>query len=251
MNLEIYCGRQPDNSSFAFSNKPFDLVDRMVNCVTGSSRNITMDNFFTSHEVAESLLLKHKLTVVGTLRANKACIPPCFKLPRQVHSSMFGFQKNFTLVSYIPKPRKFVYMISSLHHDKNIDQDTGNKQKPSMITFYNQTKSGVDVVDKLARTYDVSRNSKRWPLTLFFSILNHAGINAMILHIFNNNIEVKKTKNRRNFIRDLGMALIEEHLKNRKDNSRIPRDSRKRIHALLGETLEEPPKNMPRSITRC
>lgn len=120
-----------------------------------------------------------------------------------------------------------------------------------MITFYNQTKSGVDVVDKLARTYDVSRNSKRWPLTLFFSILNHAGINAMILHIFNNNIEVKKTNNRRNFIRDLGMALIEEHLKNRKDNSRIPRDSRKRIHALLGETLEEPPKNMPRSITRC
>lgn len=121
MNLEIYRGRQPDNSSFAFSNKPFDLVDRMVNCVTGSSRNITMDNFFTSHEVAESLLLKHKLTVVGTLRANKACIPPCFKLPRQVHSSMFGFQKNSTLVSYIPKPRKFVYMISSLHHDKNID----------------------------------------------------------------------------------------------------------------------------------
>ena len=53
------------------------------------------------------------------------------------------------------------------------------------------------------------------------------------------------------FLRDLGMTLIEEHLRNRKDNPRIPRDSRKRIHVLLGETSVEPPKKNPRRVTRC
>ncbi|CAH2108027.1 unnamed protein product [Euphydryas editha] len=50
----------------------------------------------------------------------------------------------------------------------------------------------------------------------------------MILLMCNNNIEVKKTDNRRNFIRNLGMALIEDHLRNRKDNPQIPKDSRKK-----------------------
>ncbi|CAG9575560.1 unnamed protein product [Danaus chrysippus] len=45
MNLEIYCGKQPDNSPYTVSNKPFDVVDRLVRCVSGSGRNITMDNF--------------------------------------------------------------------------------------------------------------------------------------------------------------------------------------------------------------
>ncbi|CAB3228076.1 unnamed protein product [Arctia plantaginis] len=91
VHLEIYCGKQPDNSPFALSNKPIDLVNRMVNCVSGSSRNITMDNFFTSHETANNLLQKHKLTIVGNLRANKACIPLCFKQSREEYASRFGF----------------------------------------------------------------------------------------------------------------------------------------------------------------
>lgn len=49
MNLAIYCGKHPDNSYFAVNNKPFDPIDRMVNCVS-SSRNITMDNLCTSFE---------------------------------------------------------------------------------------------------------------------------------------------------------------------------------------------------------
>lgn len=141
----VYCGQQPQDSPYAVSNKPYDLVERMVQCVSGSSRNITMNNFFTSYETTQNLLERHKLTIVGTLRANKTCLPAEFKARREENSSLFGFQKNVTLVSYVPKPRKMVYLMSSLHHDGQIDEETGNQQKPEIITFYNQTKSGVEI----------------------------------------------------------------------------------------------------------
>ncbi|CAK9798644.1 PiggyBac transposable element-derived protein 4 [Anthophora plagiata] len=160
VNLEIYCGKQPENSLYAVSNKPYDAVNRMVNCVSGSSRKITIDNLFTSYETAENLLHNHKLTVVDTLRSNKTCTPLQFKTRRKVKTSLFSFQKYIALVSYMSKPQKMVHVMSTLHHDKEIDTRFGHQNKPSIITFYNETKSGVDV-GELARTYDVSRNSKR------------------------------------------------------------------------------------------
>lgn len=42
MHLEIYCGKQPDDSPYAMSNKPFHVVDRLVKCVSGTGRNITI-----------------------------------------------------------------------------------------------------------------------------------------------------------------------------------------------------------------
>ncbi|GBP15032.1 hypothetical protein EVAR_6674_1 [Eumeta japonica] len=126
------------------------------------------------------------------------------------------------------------YLMSSLHHDKEIDPATENKQKPAIITFYNHTKSGVDVVDKLSRTYDVSRNSKRWPLTIFFALLNHAGINGMIIHKLNNGIEKNKTNLRGKFIRELGISLVKEHLNTRRQNQKLPKDLRTRISKYFG-----------------
>lgn len=167
LNLEIYCGKQLNESPYAVSNKTFDVVDRLVRCVSGTGRNITMVNFFMRnffHKITEHLLSNHKLTVVGTLKSNKTCIPLQFKARREENSSLFGFQKDITIVTYIPKPRQYVHTMSSLHYDDEIDSESGDKRKPSIITFYNSTKSGVDVVDK----YDVSRNTKRCPLTIFF-----------------------------------------------------------------------------------
>lgn len=251
VNLEIYCGKQPDNSPYTVSNKPYDVVDRIVRCVSGTSRNVTMDNFFTSLESTQHLLEYHKLTVVGTLRANKTCLPAEFKTRREEKSSMFGFQKDITLVSYVPKPRKMVYLMSSLHHDQIIDEQTGAQQKPEIITFYNATKSGVDVVDKLSRTYDVSRNSNRWPLTIFFALVNHAGINSMIVYLSNNNIQMKKSNHRRKFLKKLGLSLLEEHQKNRKENERLPKELRKRLGEHLGEPSLASPGKKTNGVQRC
>lgn len=249
LNLEVYAGEQPEGR-YKVSNKPHDVVDRLVAPVSQSGRNITMDNWFTSYATYEHLLNHHELTAVGTMKSNKACIPEKFKASnRELNSSLFGFQRNMTLVSYIPKPRKNVFMLSSLHHDMEIDLESGDKQKPAVITFYNKTKSGVDNVDKLIRSYDVSRNSRRWPLTLFFWLLNSAGINAKIIQMLNCP-DIKN--NRRSFIKDLGVALIEPHLQSRQKNTRLSADLRKRIANRIG-LPDGPPvkKTAPGVKRRC
>nr|CAH7721808.1 unnamed protein product [Callosobruchus chinensis] len=75
-NLEIYCGIQKDGP-YVCSNKPFDLVKRLVKPLEKSNRNITTDNYFSSIQLADYLLTVG-LTFLGTLRKNKAEIPPPF-----------------------------------------------------------------------------------------------------------------------------------------------------------------------------
>nr|BAD11136.1 yabusame-2 [Bombyx mori] len=165
------------------------------------------------------LLNEYRLTSVGTVRKNKRQIPESFiRTDRQPNSSVFGFQKDITLVSYAPKKNKVVVVMSTMHHDNSIDESTGEKQKPEMITFYNSTKAGVDVVDELCANYNVSRNSKRWPMTLFYGVLNMAAINTCIIYRANKNVTIKSTE----FIRSLGLSMIYEHLHSRNKKKIFP-----------------------------
>lgn len=109
-NLEVYLGNQPDGP-FKCSNKPLDLVVRLCRPIYGSGRNVTMDNWFTSYELVTLLLKEHNLTAIGTLRKNKPQLPPEFLniKRRQEKSSMFGFQKHVTLLSYVAKKKKMYY----------------------------------------------------------------------------------------------------------------------------------------------
>ncbi|XP_045450966.1 piggyBac transposable element-derived protein 4-like [Melitaea cinxia] len=209
VNLELYAGTQPPGP-YNKSNKPLDVVDKLVQPISQSSRNITFDNWFTSYPLTQHLLSHYKLTSVGTIRKNKREIPASISNARgrDIHSSEFIFQKDTTLVSYVPKKNKVVLVISTMHHDNSIDVMTGGKRKPEMITFYNRTKGGVNVVDELCANYDVSRNSKRWPLTFFYSLLNMAGINSYIIRKENCSLPNLK---RREFLRVLGLKLVENH----------------------------------------
>lgn len=247
-NLEIYAGKQPEGP-FSLSNKPFDVVNRLVQPISKTGRNVTFDNWFTSYELVSHLLKEHKLTSVGTVRKNKRQVPPEFCKTRgaEVYSSKFGFQKDITLVSHIPKKNKVVLLMSSLHHNAQIDESTGEKKKTEINTFYNSTKGGVDVADELSATYDVSRNSKKWPLTVFYAIMNMAGINADIVHRANTN----RTQKRRNFIKTLGRMLVSEHLSAREEIPQLPSTLRKRIREFRGEPLQEPSARVPGVRKRC
>lgn len=62
------------------------------------------------------------------------------------------------MVSYVPKKGKAVVLISTMHDEGLIDEETG---KPQIILDYNMTKGGVDTVDQLGGTYSVSRTTRR------------------------------------------------------------------------------------------
>nr|CAI5865790.1 unnamed protein product [Callosobruchus analis] len=58
----------------------------------------------------------------------------------------------------------------------------GEAMKPEIITEYNRTKIGVDLVDQLYQKYNVARNTRRWPMVVLFDLLNISGINALCVH---------------------------------------------------------------------
>lgn len=76
-----------------------------------------------------------------------------------------------------------IILASSLHKDDSLDFNTEDKLKPSVITFYNKTKGGVDTTDHLCASYNVSRNVCRWPMVIFFAMLNIISIKAQILYL--------------------------------------------------------------------
>lgn len=146
------------------------------------------------------------------MRKNKKEIPPIFLISRnrKVYSSMYGFQKETTIVSYTPKKKRNVVLLSTMHNDDAIDPSTGELKKPEIITFYNLTKGAVDVVDEMSATYSTARKSNRWPLVIFFAWLNVAAVNARILLLSTKKTPTQKNQTRRSFLKCLGFKLVEE-----------------------------------------
>ena len=50
------------------------------------------------------------------------------------------------------------------------------------MQFYNKTKCGVDILDQMARRYSTRVAARRWPVHVFYNILDLAAINAWIIY---------------------------------------------------------------------
>ncbi|UYV73811.1 K02A2.6-like [Cordylochernes scorpioides] len=68
-----------------------------------------------------------------------------------------------------------------------------------------------DMMDEMTATYNCARNSRRWPMVIFYSLLNIGAINSQIIHFANGN--ASKVKSRRHFLKTLSLDLIEEMVK--------------------------------------
>ncbi|KAJ8873219.1 hypothetical protein PR048_026852 [Dryococelus australis] len=67
------------------------------------------------------------------------------------------------------REEKNVLMISTMHNSDPIDESTGDMCKSEIITFYNLTKGGVDVVDEMKVSYSMSSiNHYTYVKTLVF-----------------------------------------------------------------------------------
>lgn len=154
----VYTGRPPGEP--VQKHLQFTVVDKLTETIKNSERNVTTDNFFMSIPLAKRLSEK-RLSLLGTLGQNKSEITPFMKSNRSrpLHSSLFGFSEEITLVNYATKPNKSVMLLSTMHNDKAIMDEP--KRKPEMIGYYTSTKSGVDSLDQKARTYYCKRQSKR------------------------------------------------------------------------------------------
>ena len=147
------------------------IVMKLTAPYLDKGRNLTGDNFFSDLSTAEKLL-ERNTTYVGTLRANKRCIPPVAKSiqGRTRGDSKHLYHGNATICSFWDKATKPVNVLSTMHgHQEDLLEG-----KPEIIGFYNQTKSGVDTLDKLVRTYSSKRKYRRWPVHIFFTLVDCA-----------------------------------------------------------------------------
>jgi hypothetical protein len=152
LKSEVYLARQSEEAAApANNNRISDLVKRLVQPWVNSGRTITMNNFFTDVGLAEDLLAI-ETTIVGTVRRSKPDIhkelQPSLKRPEQ--SSIFRYDRHLTLVSYVPKKRQAVILLSNMHHDEDIHEQ--NKKKPEIILYCNGTKGGANRMDQMIRT---------------------------------------------------------------------------------------------------
>lgn len=234
-NLEIYCGKQ-DTGPFATTNKPFDIVNRLTGPIKKTNRNVTTDNWFSSYPLAENLL-RNGLTFIGTLKKNKIEIPPEFITENRFLEPgkyQFGAQPNMTLVSMVTKKKKVVLVLSSMHDDNVVDEHTG---KPNQIMDYNATKGGVDTVDLMCARCSTSRNTRRWPLVVFFRLLDLAAINA--LKIFKSNNPNSKIV-RRIYVYNLALALMKDNLEYRATIQSLPREIKVFLEKYKPPQMTEP-----------
>ncbi|XP_037911991.1 piggyBac transposable element-derived protein 4-like [Hermetia illucens] len=133
-NIQPYTGRINNTPE---RNQGMRVVQDLTAGLKGY--NITVDNFFTSYELAQKLL-KRGITSVGTIRKNKPSIPRVLleskKWPAQ--SSKFAFTKDTTLVTYVPKKNRSVILQSTLHTTNSINNK--ENKKPLIIEDYNASK---------------------------------------------------------------------------------------------------------------
>ena len=193
-----------------------------------------MDNYFTSCSLAADLL-SVRTTVVGTMRKNRPDIPKEL-LPNRARpemSSIFCFDRQLTLTSYVHKKGKAVILLSSMHHDSAIDVENSNK--PDIILHYNKTKSGVDNLDHLVGQYSCKRKIRRWPMTLFFNIVDCACVAAYVAWLARNpSWNANKSHKRKIFLRELSENMVEEQLQRRCQNPQVMQAKVKLAFKALG-----------------
>lgn len=70
LNIELYAGKQPE-APYQLSNAAADVVKGLITPISGTGRNLTIDNWYTSVSLVSDLTKNLKISVVGTMRKNK------------------------------------------------------------------------------------------------------------------------------------------------------------------------------------
>ncbi|ROL51065.1 hypothetical protein DPX16_14596 [Anabarilius grahami] len=111
-----------------------------------------------------------------------------------------------TLTAYAPKRKKTVYILSSMH--SVIQTDNTTKRKPNTVTLYNTTKCGVDVMDQMVREYTVRTGTRRWPVAVFYNMIDMAALNAHVLY----QACTGRQERRVDFLVELARELANSHM---------------------------------------
>lgn len=240
VNAYIYTGKDSDGVGLTEEErkKPVTVqsLTRLCKVIEGTNRNVTADNWFSSMDGVEELG-KMKLTYVGTIRRDKRAIPEEFQAnkDRPVVSTLYGFRGEVAILSFVPKKNRSVCLVSTFHDKIETNQ---TKKKPEMISFYNETKIGVDILDMKCAVFSSNRKTRRWPLAMFYRLINIGSVNSFIVYMsYTGTVQMTRF----DFIKELAHELIVPHLRRRiEDIPNLPRNLQVDIRKILGNFQDAP-----------
>lgn len=153
------------------------------------------------------------------IRLNKREIPRAFASSKEAkkraaNSSIFCFSKSCELVSYTARSKKKnVCLLSTAHATEALNEETG---KQMVIHDYNSQKGGVDTLDKMLRGFTCKRKIKRWPMIIFYNMIDVAALAALrMFEVCHPAWRPHKMQRRKLFLKDLAMDLAQNHMRDR------------------------------------
>ena len=165
-------------------------------------------------------------------------LPASTKCLQQRYSSkLMKTVSMATLTVYQSKHKKNVCVLSSQQISVELGKSKKKKQQP--VEFYNKTKCGVDVADQMARQYSVKAGTRRWPVAVFYNILDLAGINAFVLY----KKQIGGKVSRGDFLFKLATELREDYI--------VERSSRNATIARSHTLSTAPKKNKNEKRKQC
>ncbi|XP_076846734.1 uncharacterized protein LOC143491529 [Brachyhypopomus gauderio] len=216
-NAISYLGKDPDRPKGERVSE--NVVMKLVKPYLGKGRTVATDNFFTSFSLAEKLL-EANTTLLGTINKIRREIPTEAKNTkgRDKFSTEVYRSHDALLTVYAPKANKVVCVLSTMHMHVRIADD--RKKRPNTVTDYNRMKCAVDIMDQKVCSYTVRAGTRRWPIAVFYNILDLAAMNAHVLYT----ACTGSTGSRRVFLYALAGELRHRHLQE-KELKKTPRPS--------------------------
>ncbi|GAV05029.1 hypothetical protein RvY_15217, partial [Ramazzottius varieornatus] len=100
--------------------------------------------------------------------------------------------------------------------------------------LYNRTKAGVDTLDQLTGNYSCRRKTCRWPMALFYDLLDISAVNAYVIWC-EVNLEWNLTlpTRRRIFLQELSKQMMKQQLQRRAAVPSLPFHMKKFISSML------------------
>lgn len=118
---------------------------------------VTTDNFYTSPELAETLIAR-SCDTYGTVCGNRKGMPPQIKNKKLKKGEVAAYQKGKMMVLRW-KDKKEVTLLSTVHNSEmqTVEKRGISVRKPKIVVDYNDTMGGVDRVDQHLADYPIPR----------------------------------------------------------------------------------------------
>ncbi|XP_050078648.1 uncharacterized protein LOC126565505 [Anopheles maculipalpis] len=240
-NLEVCV---PGNENpYNLSYEPIDVAMRLTEPIQGKQKTVIMGSSFTSPELIKKLYASRTM-VIGEVKKTYQDIPKAFvsNRGRSEQSILAAYHETVTLVSYITRRKDVMLLMSSFteadpEETEEPDENQRQVRLLQLTELYNQTKNTIGTIQQMCTMYDVSRCTRRWPMAMFFNLMNLCAFNAWCIYQLNHGEEEKVS--RRDFLVNMALELLRPQARKRLDQKSLPRTLKQRIAIFLGVSREE------------